>query len=515
MADEVRWSAGSHPTPGELLLAGEDQLPREEAEPILAHVNQCWQCRTQVERYKRGIDAYVEYRKSELDPVLAPREQSWLRMSARLREADRKPPEQPAGGWRHRRWYAMAAMAASAAIGALIFWPKPLTAEMVLDRAIRAEADSKAASARHVVVRRAGRTVAADPHALAVAHIDPARPLSVRSFREWHDSLHQKRDQVTETRGEIELETSTDEGGVSAARLTVAESDYEPLAKHVELRDGTIIDVDTAAPAEAQASPENAPTAPENGAPPKPELTAGEREAIELEVRWALHRADADLGEPLAIRPGTDGLVVSGTLDEAERRDRIAAALNGLAHVTTELKIASADTDMLAKAQPIQPGDTSRPLLAARIEKDLPEAEARRNFAAGGLQLSQDMLRHAWALRRLAERYSSAAEGRLEPAARVSLEQLARAHADAIRAAAGKAAEHWKPYVDFGAAPVGPRRSWQAASQALLESAQAFDHATVRLLAAGGSDGLTAAEALRQAGESYRQLLSNLVAESQ
>jgi len=518
MADEVRWSPGNHPTPGELLLAGEDQLPREEAEPIRAHAQQCWECRAQIERYKRGIDAYVEFRKADLDPAVAPEPQAWLRMSARLRETDRQPPERSGGIHWHTRWYAMAAVAASAVIGALMFWPKPLTAEMVLDRAMRAEADSKPLSAQHVVVRREGRRVPADPRALAAAHIDTARPLSARTFREWRDGLHHRRDQVTETGRSISLETSTVEGAVSTARLTVAERDYQPLSKHVELRDGTTIDVDAVATPEVSSSAGAAPAAPvepDAGGPAKPELSAGERDAIELEVRWALHRADADLGEPLDIRAAADGLVVSGTLDDTERRDRIVEALSRVAHVTTDLKIAPMDADILGKAQPIHPDDTSRPLLAVRIEKDLPDAEARRNFITGGLRLSQDILRHAWALRRLAARYPGAVEGRLEPAARASLEQLASAHEETIRMAAREAAEHWKPYLDLAAAPGGARRSWQAASQLLLANAQSFDHATVRLLAAGANDGLTAGDALRQAGESYRQILSNLGAENQ
>jgi hypothetical protein len=41
-----------------------------------------------------------------------------------------------------------------------------------------------------------------------------------------------------------------------------------------------------------------------------------------------------------------------------------------------------------------------------------------------------------------------------------------------------------------------------------LQSAQNFDHLTVRLLAASGKDGLTAAEALERLGQNQRQLLS-------
>src|SRR5262249_45316817 len=50
MGAEGRWTPGQHPTPEELLLSREGQLPREEAEQVAAHLVQCWQCRAQVER---------------------------------------------------------------------------------------------------------------------------------------------------------------------------------------------------------------------------------------------------------------------------------------------------------------------------------------------------------------------------------------------------------------------------------------------------------------------------------
>src|SRR6516162_5773079 len=94
MASELQWTAGDHPSPEQLLLAREDELPRAETEPILAHVHQCWECRARVERYQRAIGAYVEFRKLHMDPAAAPTPGAWLRMAARLRGV----PSEPAGG---------------------------------------------------------------------------------------------------------------------------------------------------------------------------------------------------------------------------------------------------------------------------------------------------------------------------------------------------------------------------------------------------------------------------------
>src|SRR5579872_5941590 len=92
MAYEPRWMTDNHPSPEQLLLAREDELPREEAGPILAHIHQCWECRTRVERFKRGIDAYMNFRKFHLDPAVMPSPGAWLQLSARLRQAGENVP---------------------------------------------------------------------------------------------------------------------------------------------------------------------------------------------------------------------------------------------------------------------------------------------------------------------------------------------------------------------------------------------------------------------------------------
>jgi hypothetical protein len=88
----------------------------------------------------------------------------------------------------------------------------------------------------------------------------------------------------------------------------------------------------------------------------------------------------------------------------------------------------------------------------------------------------------------------------------VSLDELVAAHQDAIAGALREAIPLWKPYVPFGAPPENAGAAWQTSSLATLPAAQAFDHLTARLLAAGGNDNLSVAEALRQLAETYRRL---------
>jgi hypothetical protein len=145
-------------------------------------------------------------------------------------------------------------------------------------------------------------------------------------------------------------------------------------------------------------------------------------------------------------------------------------------------------------------------LLTPQLLKDLPDSEARRAFVSEGLHISRDILRHSWALRRLAERYPSSAAGTLDAEARLPLQQLVAPHQEAIGIAIRQAVALWKPYVQFDTRIAHPRTPWQAAALTTLRQAQSFDHLTARLLAAGGNDGLDVAEALRQLRENFRRL---------
>jgi hypothetical protein len=285
----------------------------------------------------------------------------------------------------------------------------------------------------------------------------------------------------------------------------------------VELRDGITIDVERVegAPPPAAPAPEFMTRLSE---PPKPAASTAEREALEMEVRWALHNIGADLGEALRISPSAEKLAVTGTLDDPARRDRIAEALGAFPQVAIRLSLAAPDASAFAKAEPIAPllpssGPSASPLLASRLLKDLPQPAALAAFVSSALDLSRNMLRHSWALRRLAERYPPKTESALPPRVRASLQQLVAAHQDALRSAAREAASLWKPYVQLDVDAPGSPLPWQPASRVALRAAQASDHLTVRLLTAGGNDGLSAAEALEGLRQNQRQLLSSLTQE--
>jgi len=514
MASSPDWQPGAHPTAEQLLLASEGELSAKDAAPILQHQQQCWQCRSLTERQKRAIEAYVHFRETLLDTVIAPRPGAWIRMAARLRQTESSAPVAGSASRFRSLWLAGAAAVAAAIAAAILLSPARLTAAVALDRALRAETAADRPVPARVVMRRRSHIVRGDDATLRQAYIDPQHPLSVQSFRAWRDSLRAPHDSVQSADREIRVETTASEGLVAMETLTLAQADYRAQSRHVEMRDGTVIDV---------GAEEIPPVAPAAGATPAPAASPalphlpGNRQPdiVEMEVRWALHGIDADLGDALEIRSSGDGVTVSGTLDDAARRDRIESVLRALPHVSTNLTLASADVGLLEKAQPLEmSGAAASPLLASPLARDLPDAAARQDFVLHALNLSRDLLRHSWALRGLADRYPQPVEQELPRAARDRLQLIVADHARRLRAAAEEAASLWKPYVDLTAPDAANGRPWQAAAPEILQSADSLDHLTIRLLTAGGDDIPSAEDAFRQMRRFYRTL-AGLVQENQ
>jgi len=509
MASSPDWPAGAHPTSEQLLLANEGELSAKGAAPILQHQQQCWQCRGQVERQRRAIESYVHFRETLLNAVITPTPGAWIRMAARLRQTEfTAPVASRAPGFR-ALWLAVTAAVAVAIALVILLSPARLTAAVVLDRALRVEIAADRPVAAHVVMCRRLHIVRGDDDTLRQAYIDPRHPLSIQSFRAWRDSLRSRQDSVHSAEREIRVETVASEGLVALETLTFA-PDYRPQARHVEMRDGTVIDVGAD---EVQPAAPAAGTAPASAPSPALPNSLGkeQREIGEMDVRWTLHEIDADLGDALEIRSSGDGVTVSGTLDDAARRDQIESVLRALPRVSTHLTQASADAGLLERAQPLEmSGAAANPLLASALAKDLPNAAARQDFVLHALNLSRDLLRHSWALQGLADRYPQPVEQDLPRAARYRLQLIVADHARRLRTAAEEAASLWKPHVDLTASDAANGIPWQTAAPESLRSAESLDHLTVRLLTAGGDDIPSTEEALRQMRRFYRSLAGSL-----
>jgi hypothetical protein len=161
-------------------------------------------------------------------------------------------------------------------------------------------------------------------------------------------------------------------------------------------------------------------------------------EGTEMAVRYGLHQLDADLGEPLEIRQGTNGEI---QLDASEASPRLQALLkekfSSLPNTKLELsKGASSDCESCpvpagAGQENPSPPITVTPVVninEMRLEQIFGDARAQESFTREVLSLSGDVLSHCFALRNLAIRYPASVESGLTPVARKELQEMVDDH---------------------------------------------------------------------------------------
>ncbi len=134
--------------------------------------------------------------------------------------------------------------------------------------------------------------------------------------------------------------------------------------------------------------------------------------ALELDLLLALHAVDACSGEPVELAPdGEGGYMVSGAVRDAARREEIAAAIaaSGVPRVRVILQsmdeaAAAAPPEGETNAVPVneyRTGTTPFERLAGgALSRE--QAIALSNAAVGA---AESVLAHAWAIRRLEERF--------------------------------------------------------------------------------------------------------------
>jgi hypothetical protein len=280
-------------------------------------------------------------------------------------------------------------------------------------------------------------------------------PLSPQMFRQWRAGIVQKKDVVTELSGGLlRLDTLADSGPIAEASLTVREPDYHPIEEDFTLRDNTRIEVaelsfDVAGlstlPPDilgALGSEGSAVLPPPPGAPSFHAVLPDARQiaASEVEVRTILHRIGADLGEQISVRPLANGTIaVDGVAEGEQRKQQIDNALSSVphtrvrvitvaqaaAHAQPEHSLAAVNTITLVAARP--------PLLEEQLEKRFPGTDQRREYVNQALSLCQSASARAWALNRLADRYTPQQVAWLGPEAQHQLQSLLGDHITALR----------------------------------------------------------------------------------
>ena len=509
------------------------------------HLESCWGCRARFEQVERTIVRIVGYRKHLAAPFLPPppggRDKFLAQLDQLIDEA--KIPWgstpfsvlSPTFVTKMNPILATVAVVVLATVMLLLIWVRgapTVSASELLQRAEVWDRQPVAATQIGVVFQKvrihtkkrttertlyrdvagrrkprlaAPRQVDAEVNeVLERAGIDLQQPLSAASFREWHDQLAEKTDEVKHTGPDnLMLVTDTDFTNIKESSLSVRKADFHPIARHVLMRDSEEIDIfelnydvlswDAINTVALFEEPAVAPV------PPKPAATPPIVNPLETElaVRYALHEIGADLGEPIDIQTRAQGpasVSVVGIVPSAERKQQLLAVLQGIPHVAAQFQ-----TEEEAAAQELHaPVTRVEPRIVTThspIDKELLESlggpEAVQNFSNQAIAVTEDLMAHAWALRHLAERYSapgSNGELELSPSSRRMLQAMEGDHRRAMRGQLSELTTLLRPVLQSmveEAALESPPESTAALSP--FSGAEKVQHLALELLSGAGS----------------------------
>jgi hypothetical protein len=285
--------------------------------------------------------------------------------------------------------------------------------------------------------------------------LDWDHPLSVERYQHWRETLAVKRDAIDHVGNNLlRLNTKTPSGAIAEASLTIREKDFHPLEESLLLRDDNrieiaelsyeVVGIKTLGPdilgAASVSSPLQMPLAALGSTLPQTFSSDALLAMTEVQVRYALHDLGADIGEQIDLHPTPSGLVlVKGIVVDNTRKQQLIAALEGIPHTQIEIEtVSQAD----ARQQSDSPTTASAtvtlktkvaPLLQARLRQKFPDEYRRTMYVNQTLSLAQGASARAWALNRLAERYSSRQIALLDASSRQSLRSLLSDHLAVLR----------------------------------------------------------------------------------
>ncbi len=401
-------------------------------------------------------------------------------------------------------------------------------------------------------------------------HLDLRCPLSAAGYAGWRRRVRQQSETVTEVAlpgGEAGLRLTTVAEGPFAdhaiieASLLVRRSDWHAVAQQFRVQgEGEIREYElsettyevlpwqaltvfaelapTPTPA-ATVLPAASPTRLPAAASPAPKAMPTEAALKDAEVAaaYALHQAQADLGEQIEIVRDPIGestgqpdkqLVVRGLVETKERRQQLMEALRGIPLVTARIQTVAeaarqAATTPSSRAAEVAPD--SEPVISATsgapagkaFEQRLaryfaerepaPKSSDQRSVSLKVAQLSNEVvaessaaLSEAWALRRLLERFPP--ENELTPAARQRVEGMTANHLARLKAQSRKLRARLEPALLSmtkapGSSAPPPESTKQAQALLVFRAVEQAQQMTHRLFAGAGS-AATPEEAARQ-----------------
>jgi hypothetical protein len=296
---------------------------------------------------------------------------------------------------------------------------------------------------QETVVREFEWTVGSpNPQASWATSAEPSKwsaPFTADGFAVWRESVSTRKDKVKRSGDRWTLDTTAVDDLVKEAWLVVRGSDFHPLEQHIRFADDRQLDFEELAfEISTSLRPDSGSVAPARIAPNSPAKTpevasepAVDLNETELELRYAMFANKWDLGEDLLIARTPSGVSVRGTASSEDRAASMQSVLSGLPNVQISIT-APAAVDRPTASDRSVPGNSapasSTPLLKDVLDRAFTSAEQRRDFVDRCLTASDTELSHAWALKRLVDRYSESEERLLKTASQEKLREMLRAH---------------------------------------------------------------------------------------
>ena len=470
--EKTAFNADGHPDESRLLLALERELSLEETAEIEQHLGTCWSCRARSSEMQSGILAFVEYREKRYLPSLEPPPHHFSGFTGKLGRiaAEGNPDALALRIWRSIWRFVTSSnqvkwVSATAAIMvAVIFWtqvlfnPSTVSASEFLARATAAQNPGteqkdqvsrtahqrvRITNGQQTVVREFEWTVGIPiPQARWQMKAEPSKwnvPLTADGFAAWRDSVSTRKDKVKRSGDRWTLDTTAVDDLVKEAWLVVRGSDFHPLEQHIRFADDRQLDFEELAfEISTPQRPDRGSVAPARIAPNSPAKTpevasepAVDLNETELELRYTMFANQWDLGEDLLIARTPSGVSVIGTASAGDRAASMQSILSGLPNVQVSIT-APVGVDRPTASNRSAPGKSapasSLPLLKDVLDQAFTSAEQRREFVDRCLDASDTELAHAWALKKLVDRYSESEERLLKTESQDKLREMLRTH---------------------------------------------------------------------------------------
>ena len=330
-------------------------------------------------------------------------------------------------------------------------------------------------------------------------------PLSARAFDQWRDRQVHKTDEVTAVKDPAEpsehltqIRTTSPDGEVEAASITLNTDDYEAVSERLEFRDQEWVELSEIAGTSTESAGGTGVSsveAPVRAAEPPSRpaaFTPGSSASIsdEIQVLSALSEIGADLGDPVNVELAGGKVKVTGPAEiPAHRQEEIRASVASLPYVEVAFtSLPPAQAPSVASTVSASSASAVNSPLETRLEKHLGGHAALERFSNELLDLDDAAMQRVYALHRLAQKFSPAEEASLSPKDRAALHELSRKHTAVLASKLDGMGSILNPALSAlggtaASVPTASQMGWQPAANDLVRSASDLDKLISQMLA--------------------------------